>query len=132
MISSLLIDSNVFISLLRRGRDPVAVLGGWAYTNHTNLITCGMVRLEVLRGIKVEKVFSMMTSFFDVMENVSTDDNTWESAALLAWELDRQGRILPAQDLLIAAIARRTDSAVLTDDKHFENIPHLTVIPSPF
>ena len=132
MISSLLVDSNVFINLWRSGRDPVTVIGRWACTNRTNLVTCGMVRLEVLRGIRVPRVHSLIGSFFDVMENIPTDGDVWKSASRLAWELDRQGRVLPAQDILIATVARRSDSVVLTDDKHFGSIPDLKVIPSPF
>ena len=48
---SVLVDSNVYIGLLRRGFDPVAVLGPWA--GSTDVATCGMVRLEVERGLRV-------------------------------------------------------------------------------
>lgn len=41
-----LVDFNVFITLLRQGRDPSVVL--YSRYASTDLLTCGMVRLEVL------------------------------------------------------------------------------------
>ena len=52
----------------------------------------------------------------------------WERATQLAWSLDRQGVVLPAQDLLIAACALHANATVLTADAHFSRIPGLRVI----
>lgn len=41
----------------------------------------------------------------------------------LAWQLDRQGRVLPLQDLHIAACALSINAVVLTTDTHFQEIP---------
>ncbi|MGA0333566.1 MAG: hypothetical protein ACO3N7_11955 [Kiritimatiellia bacterium] len=44
-----LIDSNVFIDLLRQKRNPVVVLDDWKQDR--DFLTCGRIRLEVERGI---------------------------------------------------------------------------------
>jgi len=44
--------------------------------------------------------------------------------------LDRQGIVLPAPDLIIAACALQADAAVLTADAHFRMIPGLDVLES--
>lgn len=126
MEGSVLIDSNVFIGLLRRGVDPVECLGNWIGAG--DLATCGMVRLEVERGIKVEKTRKILSSFFDVMLNAPTSNQIWERATHLAWSLDRHGRTLPAQDILIASCAQSIGAAVLTDDAHFFQIPDILVL----
>jgi predicted nucleic acid-binding protein len=128
MESVVLVDSCVFIGLLREGRDPAEELSGRA--PRTDLATCGMVRLEVIRGLAVPKLRRAVEGFMDVMRNVPTDNRLWEEAAAQAWELDRQGVILPAQDILIACCARRIDAAVLTWDRHFSRVPNLRVLKS--
>lgn len=123
---SVLVDSNVYIGLLRRGLDPVQVLGAWAGSE--DLATCGMVRLEVERGLRVERVRRHMRAFFDVLIMIPTGNTAWIRASELAWSLDRRGITLPSQDCLIAACAQAAGAAVLTDDRHFDCIPQLDVI----
>jgi len=127
MVSAALVDSNVFIALTRRDED----LPRWLGSRFDDIYTCGMVRLEVLRGIRDPRLRDDMAGFFDVFCHVQTDNKLWEQAIELGWELDRRGRIIPAQDILIAACALREGVPVFTADKHFENIPGLTVIPFP-
>ncbi|MDR3229584.1 MAG: PIN domain-containing protein [Puniceicoccales bacterium] len=131
MKKRVIIDSNVFIGLLRRKLDPVHTLGKWAKSWHFDLLTCGMIRLEVLRGIRVEQTKYWLGCFFDVMISEETDATLWEGATQLAWSLDRQGKILPAQDILIAACARHANAAIMTADLHFHAFPDIPKIPTP-
>ena len=125
MANAALVDSNVFIALTRRDEDLPRWLGG----RFDDIYTCGMVRLEVLRGIRDPRQRDDMAGFFKVLCHVQTDDKLWEQAAELGWKLDRLGRAIPAQDILIAACALRARVPVLTADKHFHGIPGLIVIP---
>jgi len=125
MESVVLVDSCVFITLLHEGRDPAVEL--LQRTTLEDLATCGMVRLEVLRGLRIPKVKTRLTEFFDVLQNVPTDNRIWEEATELAWQLGRTGITMPAQDILIATCARRIGAAVLSFDKHFPMIPKLRV-----
>ena len=129
MENDILVDSNVFIDLLKFGRDPSQVMGEWA--GGSNLATCGMVRLEVLRGIKSLKQLTQIAAFMDVMVNVPSDNRLWAVATELAWKLDRMGRMIPGADVVIAASALRLDAAVLTSDAHFQQIDGLRVIVPP-
>jgi predicted nucleic acid-binding protein len=117
VIGTVLVDSNVYIGLLRRGLDPVGILGDWI--GDGDLATCGMVRLEVERGLKFERVRRRLGGMFDVLINVPTTNKIWELATATAWALGRGGITLPAQDILIAACAQDIGAAVLTDDRHF-------------
>jgi predicted nucleic acid-binding protein len=123
-----LVDSCVLIGLLREGRDPAIEL--LRRSPNMDLATCGMVRVEVIRGLVALRLRRAVEGFMDVMRNVPTDNRLWEEAATLAWELDRQGTVLPAQDVVIACCARRIDAAVLTWDTHFGRIPNLRVLKS--
>jgi predicted nucleic acid-binding protein len=121
-----LVDSNVFIGLIRRGLDPAEILGDWI--GRGDLATCGMVRMEVERGLRVETIRRRLGSFFDVLINVPTNNKIWERATSLAWTLDRSGATLPAQDILIATCAQEIGAAILTDDKHFEAFSGLQIL----
>ncbi len=127
MASAALVDSNVFIALTRRGEDAAQWLGG----KLEDIYTCGMVRLEVLRGIRDPRQRDDMAAFFNVICNVPTDNTLWEQAAELGWKLDRRGLVIPGSDILIAACALRAGVPVLTADKHFHDIPGLMVITFP-
>jgi predicted nucleic acid-binding protein len=121
----ILVDSNVYIDLLRKRLDPAEELP--ARISRLDLVVCGMVRVEVLRGIRVEPIKAQMTAFFDVLQNVPTDNHLWEETAEMAWTLDRKGIVLPAQDVVIACCARRIGAVVLTMDAHFRHIPGVQV-----
>jgi predicted nucleic acid-binding protein len=126
MESVVLVDSSVFIRLLREGRDPAQELVSRA--GESDLATCGMVRMEVLRGMKSPKARRALEEFFEAMRFVPSDAALWKKATDLAWRMDRAGRVLPLQDIFIAACAFNIDAAVLAFDSHYAAIPGLRVI----
>jgi predicted nucleic acid-binding protein len=126
---ALLVDSNVYIDLLRRGIDPSLAL--LEHFDTLNLATCGMVQLEVLRGVKSPRLQDRLRQFFSVMLYVPTDEKLWRDATRLAWELDRRGQVIPGPDALIAASALQLGADVVTADGRFDVIPGLRVRPPP-
>jgi predicted nucleic acid-binding protein len=131
MESDVLVDSNVYIDLLKARKDVVSVLYEWAEFHNRNLAICGMIRLEVLRGLKSLRVRHAVSSLMDVMINLPSDNRLWDAATDLAWTLDRQGIVIPGTDAVIAASAVRVGAAVMTSDAHFSRIPELAVIAPP-
>ncbi|MEI8038608.1 MAG: PIN domain-containing protein [Verrucomicrobiota bacterium] len=129
MASEVVVDSNVFMKLLRSRQDPARVLID-AY-GLGGLAICGMIRLEVLRGLSEPRLFARISALMDVMVNVPSDNRLWTDATELAWKLDRQGLVIPSADVVIAASALRLGAAVLTSDSHFAQIKGLRVIAPP-
>ncbi len=129
MESEILIDSNVFIDLMKHRGDPAPWLYHWAGVR--NLAICGMVRVEVLRGVKSPKAYRSLNDFMDVMINIPSSNQLWDQAAALAWKLDRKGLVIPGTDVVIAASAISVGAAVLTSDAHFSRIDGLRVITPP-
>jgi predicted nucleic acid-binding protein len=121
-------DSNIYIDALRAGRDPFQEFT--ASAGEREFVTCGMVTLEVCRGIRDPNVLRRFRERFAVMLYQPTTNPIWERATQLAWSLDRRGIVLPAQYLLIATCALHLDAAVLTADAHFRQVPGLRVIGS--
>ena len=59
---------------------------------------------------------------------VPTDNRLWESTEELLWQLDRQGKVVPPIDALIAESAKRVGAVILTLDSHFQMIPGIIVV----
>ena len=121
--SYVMLDSNVLIHLLRTNRDPIRYLDPWR--RDRDFTTCGMVRLEVERGVIGQKARRRMNTFLSVLIDVPTSSQIWTNATDIAWTLDRSGVVLPAQDILIAAHAMKFGGTILSSDAHFHHIPGL-------
>ena len=125
MVSLILPDSNFYIDCARAGQDPFRVLA--ARAEEWEFATCGMVALEVCRVRSHQGLYEKFRERFSVMIYIQAMRQVWQRATHLAWALDRQGVVLPASDVLIAACALQTGAAVLTRDAHFRQIPGLDV-----
>ena len=126
MAGRALVDSSFFIDRLRTGRDPLAELA--AFSDDWEMLTCGVVMVEVLRGMKQKSAHKRMADYMGCMLYVPTLNAVWERAAKLAWELDRMGRVMQVTDLMIAVCALEYEAAVLTLDGDFARVPGLRVI----
>ena len=121
----MLVDSTVYIDLLRHGEDIPFVLRPFLLSEQ--LFICGVIRAEVLRGIRTIEMRKELSDLFDLMAEVPTDARIWGKVTDLAWKLDRRGAVLPLTDLVIACCAFVVDTAVVTTDPHFSQIPGLKV-----
>jgi len=92
--------------------------------------TCGVVTVEVLRGIAVPKLMDFWEQGFSRLTYLPTEQSTWVIARQIAWRLERAGRRLGTSDIVIAACAIESGAMVLTRDKRFAEIGELTVISS--
>ncbi len=120
-----LVDSAVYIDILRAGKDVRQVLLPFLLSGE--LYNCGVVRAEVLRGIKSPKVYKDMVAFFDIVPEVPTDPKLWRHVSELGWEMGRMGKWPPATDLAIAACALRVRATLVSPDKHFADVPELSL-----
>lgn len=130
MANLILPDSNIYIGILRGGGDPFQEFAAGIDEHDWEFATCGMVMLEVCRGLRDPNLLKRFRERFAVMLFIPTTNQIWERAGQLAWSLDRRGRVIPAQDILIAAHALTTNATVLTADAHFREIPGLTILES--
>ncbi len=126
MAGRALVDSSYLIDRLRAGLDPLPEFS--EQSDEWEFLTCGVVMVEVLRGMKHKAAHQRMSSFMSCMIYVPTLNKVWEQVERLAWQLDRRGKFMQVPDLVIAACALEGDAAVLTLDSDFANIPDLRVI----
>jgi predicted nucleic acid-binding protein len=122
----ILVDSCVYITLLRERKDPAKGLARLSESDE--LATCGVVRSEVLRGIRMAGLHAKVSLYFDCQIYLASLNAVWEATERLVWEMDRKGIVIPLTDALIAATALQAEARVLTFDRHFKNIPGLRVL----
>ena len=125
MEGSLLVDSSFYIDRLRRGLDPLEELA--AASESFEIITCGVVIIEVCRGLRLEKARQRFERAFSTMIMVPTTPRLWYKTMELAWKLDRTGKIMQVTDLTIAACAMEVDATVVSLDSDYLRVPGLTV-----
>jgi predicted nucleic acid-binding protein len=127
MAARALVDSSFYIDRLRGGEDPLAELA--AFADEWDILTCGVVRTEVLRGLKHKNAHRQMRDAMNCMLYVPTTTALWERVERLAWDLDRAGKIMQVTDLIIAASALEVDAVLVTLDADFRRVPGLQVVP---
>ncbi len=126
MPGNVLVDSSFFIDRLRAGLDPLEELA--SFSEDWEMVTCGVVQMEVLRGMKHKSAHQRMAGFMECMLYVPTLNKIWERAAALAWGLDRQGKVMRVTDLVIASCALEAEAAILTLDADFARVPGLRTL----
>lgn len=113
----ILVDSTKYISWMGRGHNPVAILA--PHLQAGELRSCGLIRLEVLRGVVKPKAKAELTDLFDLLPDIPLSTTILRQATDLAWQLDRKGIVLPTTDLIIATCALHVGASVVTEDSHF-------------
>ncbi len=124
---NLIVDSSAYIDLLRNGVDVRQRLV--SFLRSGTLYNCGVIRAEVLRGLRFPAARDGMEAFFDIIPEIPSDSWLWRQVAGLGWELGRKGQWPPVTDLVIAASALRVGAALVTLNSHFEGIPRLKTLP---
>jgi len=119
----ILVDTTIWIEFFR-GRSKMA--------DHFEMLlkedvvcTCGIVKFEVLQGIKSEGEKNKIFSILESLPYVEMTKKLWQRAAELSISGKQKGVNLPLSDIFIAAIAIENDLSIYTLDNHFTQIPNL-------
>lgn len=118
----ILVDTSVWIFALRK--NPfMPIKNRIDHLLEIDVIyTFGMIRLEILGGVKTKDEFDRLKSRLEALYEISTDTELWESASQLAFDLQRKGFTFPYTDILIASAAIRSKATLLHADQHFDLI----------
>ncbi|MBU4292476.1 MAG: PIN domain-containing protein [Actinobacteria bacterium] len=90
------------------------------------VFTFGMIKLEILSGVKTKGEFDCLKNRLDALYEISTDAKLWETAGQLAFDLKRKGLTFPCTDILIASAAIQSKAILLHADLHFDLIARQT------
>ncbi len=125
-----LLDTNVCIRILN-GSSP-AVAARLQATNPAEVRLCAIVKAELVYGARkssrVEDNLRLLRRFFAPLVSLPFDDRCADEAGLIRLDLERSGRPIGPNDLLIAATARAHDLILVTHNgREFGRIPGLRV-----
>jgi tRNA(fMet)-specific endonuclease VapC len=111
-----LLDTNVCIRILN-GSSP-SVAARLQATSPTEVRLCAVVKAELLYGARhsarVDQNLRLLRRFFEPIASLPFDDRCAEEAAFIRLDLERSGRPIGPNDLLIAATARVHDLVLVT------------------
>jgi tRNA(fMet)-specific endonuclease VapC len=74
------------------------------------------------------KGLEQIESFTRLCAVLGVDQHTADNYGLISAELGRLGKLIPQNDLWIAAIAMQHDLPLATRDQHFSSVPGLTLL----
>jgi predicted nucleic acid-binding protein len=86
---------------------------------------CAMVRLEISAGIGDERERRILGEYEAVLPELPIDDRVWRSAYALARRARREGKTIPATDILVFACARAHEVELEHADGHFDMLAAL-------
>lgn len=92
---------------------------------HGVVHTCGVIKFELVQGIKGQQEQSLFFDAFKAVEYLEMDDDLWISCGHLSRNLRQKGITLPLSDILIAILALKHNLTVLTIDRHFNHVEGL-------
>jgi tRNA(fMet)-specific endonuclease VapC len=111
-----LLDTNVCIRILNGSSPPVAAR--LQATSPAEVRLCAVVKAELLygarRSARVDRNLRLLQRFFGPIASLPFDDRCAEEAAFIRLDLERAGRPIGPNDLLIAATARAQDLVLVT------------------
>ncbi len=90
--------------------------------------TSPVVILELLQGCRSEAERDSLKEKLESLPVLPLGPSAWERAYDLGFTLRRQGLTIPTVDLIIAATAIESNSALLHHDKHFEMIARYSAL----
>ena len=118
----ILVDTSAWIFALRK--NPFAKLKSRIghLLEMDEIITLGMIKLELLGGTKTKEEFDRLKTRLDALYEISTAAKLWSFAAQMAFDLQRKGLTIPYTDILIASAAIQSEAIILHADSHYDFI----------
>lgn len=125
-----LLDTNACIRILN-GTSP-RVAARLQATDPSEVCLCAVVKAELIYGARksarVDANLRLLARFFSPLVSLPFDDGCAEEAGVIRLDLERSGRPIGPNDLLIAATARANDLILVTHNRReFERIRGLRI-----
>ncbi len=93
-----------------------------------SVITCGELYLGAQKSVRQIEAFRTLRQLTDAIAVLDLDESVSRNYGLIRAKLERQGTIIGANDLWIAAHAKTKDLILVTNNtREYTRIEHLTV-----
>lgn len=123
---SVLLDSSIVIHHLRAGSNLYHKLSVFSELFLPN-VALAELYFGAYRSARVEKNLFQIEEFLGQVVLVHSDHETTKIYGYIAADLARNGKLIPQNDIWIAAIALQFDLSLATLDRHFQYVEGLTV-----
>ena len=115
-----LIDTSVWILALRKKFDLKVKSYVEKLLDEDRIVINPIIKIELLSGTKTKKEFSKLKMRLDALPEIAMDQNIWEEAQKVAFELRKKGLSLPVVDTIIFSSAKSFGCTLVHRDKHFD------------
>jgi predicted nucleic acid-binding protein len=121
-------DSSALIEYYRRGGSPAVQEAVAAAIADDALAFNGIIFVEVVGFAADERERRALLASFGAFRRLALEDEDFDLAAGIGFDLRRLGRTVPATDLIIAACAIRARAELLHVDDHFAEIARVSAL----
>ena len=116
-----LLDTSVWLEVLPPGRAHSTLRDRVdALLAADQVATTGMVRLELLGGARTQREWDHLSELLYALHPLPAEEDHWQEAARMGFQLRRQGVTVPFTDLLIGAVAIKSVAVLMHRDRHFD------------
>ena len=117
-----LVDTSVWIFLLRKSPPESLVAEIEPYLREDRIAVSDLIKLELLGGITNEMDFRRLKTRLDDLHQLEISKAVWEEAIALVFRLRGKGLTVPNADIVIASVAISAGALLLHADRHFDLI----------
>lgn len=117
-----LVDTSAWIFALRKDPLPAIKERIDLLLKEDTVTIVPIVKLELLGGTKTKGDFNRLKGRLDALDSIELNEQVWEKAVYLAFNLRRKGITIPYTDILISAAAMQEGAILLHADAHFDLI----------
>jgi tRNA(fMet)-specific endonuclease VapC len=124
MDGSRLLDANLVIAYLENER---AVVERTLAADEVlvSVVALGELHFGARKSTRVEENLTRLASFLQWVKVVTCDGQTAEIYGVIKQQLRAKGKMIPDNDIWIAATSRQIEVTLVSRDQHFAYIDHL-------
>ncbi len=124
---SVLLDTNVVVAHFRNDPDLTARLTA-SPAIYLPWVVLGELHYGALRAQRREAQLALIRDFLRTAVLLLPDQSTSERYGQVKAELAEVGKLIPDNDIWIAAVARQYNLPLVTRDGHFAAVPRLKTL----
>jgi tRNA(fMet)-specific endonuclease VapC len=121
-----ILDSNVIIDFFR-GNNNLLQLLETSKSVYVPAIVLGELIFGAQNSLNTAKHLSQVDDFISKISILNIDASTAVFYGKIKFQLKKDGKPIPENDIWIAAIAVQYKTELVTNDKHFKNIKSLKI-----
>jgi hypothetical protein len=121
----IIVDTSIWIEYFKNKSDVVEFIERRIMDNIIFMV--GPVISELLQGVRTDREYEKLVNCIDAIPYIEVKFEDWKKAGNISFNLRSKGITIPLTDIIISAIAINNKAEVYTRDKHFNDIPEVSL-----